>query len=123
MIHKNIDQKTNQNENFREVVFTNKFSQFVLMSLLPGEEIGLETHGDIDQILYFTAGSGIAILDGAEHAFAAGDVVNVPAGTSHNIVNSGDEQLKLFTVYSPPEHPDGTVHATKADADADHHDH
>lgn len=122
MISKNLLQQTLDNTDFRRVVLTNKHSQLVMMSLLPGEEIGEETH-DLDQILYFVAGSGTAVFDGEEYEFNAGDVANVPAGLKHNFINTGTEPLKLFTVYSPPEHPDGTVHKTKAEADAAEHHH
>ncbi|MEZ4180170.1 MAG: cupin domain-containing protein [Candidatus Doudnabacteria bacterium] len=124
MIYKNILEQTLNNSNFREVVLTNNHSQLVMMSLLPGEEIGLETHHDIDQILYFVSGQGKAIIAGEEGGFSMGDVVNVPAGAEHNVINTGQEAVKLLTVYSPPEHPDGTVHKTKAEADqaeAEHH--
>ena len=121
MQYSNIADMAQQNDNFRKVLFTNKHSQGVLMSLKPGEDIGLETHEQTDQILYFIAGSGTAVVGGEEHAIAAGDVVDVPAGTEHNFTNTGDADLKLFTVYAPPEHPDGTVHATKAEAEAAEH--
>jgi mannose-6-phosphate isomerase-like protein (cupin superfamily) len=93
------------------------------MSLLPGEEIGLETHHDIDQFLRVEAGEGKAYLNGEERPLKDGFVVVVPAGTAHNVVNtSATEPLKLYTLYSPPEHPDGTIHKTRADALADEHD-
>ena len=104
------------NENFREVVFTGDHSQLVLMSLPPGEDIGLEVH-EVDQMLYAVKGEGTAVLDGAEHDFEKGGVVCVPAGVQHNVVNTGDEPLQLFTVYSPPQHAAGTVHRTKAEAE------
>jgi mannose-6-phosphate isomerase-like protein (cupin superfamily) len=120
MIHKDLINQTLQNENFRQVVATNIHSQLVLMSLLPNEEIGEEVH-DLDQILYIAQGAGQAVLDGQTFAIGAGDVVNVPEGAKHNIINGSSEAMKLITVYSPPEHPDGTVHATKAEADAAEH--
>jgi len=86
------------------------------MSLPPGESIGLEVHEDGDQVLVFVKGAGRAVVGSETHAIGAGDVFAVPAGTQHDFINNGDEALKLFTVYSPPEHPDGVVHATKADA-------
>ncbi len=120
MIHKDLLSETLQNTNFRKVVATNQFSQLVLMSLLPSEEIGEEVHS-LDQILYIVQGSGQAILDGEPTVIGVGDVINVPKGAKHNIINGGTEAMKLITVYSPPQHPDGTVHATKADAEADEH--
>ena len=114
----NIEQKTLENENFREVLFTAPHSQLVVMTLQPGEEIGLETHDDIDQFIRVEAGSGKAILNGEEKALADGTAVVIPAGTEHNVVNiSQTEPLKLYTIYSPPEHPDGTINKTKAEAD------
>lgn len=120
----NIEMKTLANKRFREVLFTADNLQLVLMTLQGGEEIGLETHDDVDQFIRVEAGSGRAILDGEEHPIEDGSVVVVPAGTAHNIVNaSATEPLKLYTLYSPPEHPDGTVHETKADADAYEREH
>ena len=113
-----IEKKSLANENFREVLFTASHSQLVLMSLQPGEEIGLETHDGIDQFIRVEAGTGKAILDGEEKTLADGSAVVIPAGTEHNVINtSQSEALKLYTIYSPPEHPDGTVHKTKAEAD------
>ena len=103
------------NQDFRRVLFTGAHSQLVLMSLKPGEEIGLEVH-DVDQLLYAVDGGGEAILDGRHHRFEKGVAVCVPAGVQHNFVNDGDEELKLFTVYSPPEHRPGTVQHTRAQA-------
>lgn len=120
MVIKNLLEQTLVNEYFRQVVATNKHSQLVLMSILPGEDIGEEIH-DLDQILYIAQGTGRAVLDGQETEITAGDVINVPEGAKHNIINSGTNALKLFTVYSPPEHPDGTVHKTKAEAEAAEH--
>jgi mannose-6-phosphate isomerase-like protein (cupin superfamily) len=119
-----IEEKTLQNSYFREVLFTDPHLQLVVMSLLPGEEIGLETHHDVDQFLRIEAGEGKALLNGEEHALRDGSAVVVPAGTEHNIVNtSTTEPLKLYTIYSPPEHPAGTIHKTKAEALADEADH
>jgi mannose-6-phosphate isomerase-like protein (cupin superfamily) len=113
-----IEQKTLENENFREVLFTAPHSQLVVMTLQPGEEIGLETHDDIDQFIRVEAGTGKAILNGEEKTLADGTAVVIPAGTEHNVVNiSQTEPLKLYTIYSPPEHPDGTINKTKAEAD------
>ncbi len=117
MQYSNIVDASKQNENFRKVLFTNKLSQVVLMSLLPGEEIGIETHDDVEQILYCTEGSGKAVINGEEQEFKTGDMVVVPMDTEHNFINTGEASQKLFTIYSPPEHEAGTVHATKAEAD------
>lgn len=119
-----IERTTRENDNFRKVLFTGPKSQLVVMSLRPGEDIGLETHPDIDQFLRVEAGTGKAILDDVEHDLGDGSAVVVPAGTKHNVVNtSKTEPLKLYTIYTPPEHPDGTVHADKAAAEADPHEH
>lgn len=121
----NIEDKTLENEYFREVLFTASRQQLVVMSLQPGEDIGAETHDNVDQFVRVEAGIGKAILDGKEHDLVDGSVVVIPAGTHHNIVNSSaSESLKLYTIYSPPEHPDGTIHKTKAEAmeyEAHHH--
>jgi mannose-6-phosphate isomerase-like protein (cupin superfamily) len=115
--HTDIEADTIENTNFRKVIFTAPHSQLVLMSLLPGEEIGMEVHPDIDQFFRFELGQGKAVLNGEEVVFKANDVVIVPAGTNHNIINtSTTEPLKLYTVYSPANHPEGTVHVTKAEA-------
>lgn len=114
----NIEQQTIGNENFRRVLYTGKHSQLVLMVLQPGEEIGMETHGDIDQFFRFEEGKGSVIIDGAEHPVTDGMAVIVPAGAQHNVLNTGSSPLKLYTVYSPANHKDGMVHATKADAEA-----
>jgi len=114
----NIEKASLENENFRKVLYTAKNSQLVLMSLVPGEEIGEEVH-HLDQFFRIEAGQGKAILDGVEHAISDGSAIVVPAGTKHNIVNTGSIPMKLYTIYSPPEHRDGVVHATKADAESD----
>ena len=119
----NIEEESKNNANFRKVLYTAKNSQLVLMSLLPKEEIGSEVH-TLDQFLRIETGTGVAILDGVEHQIGDGYAVVVPAGTEHNIKNtSADEIMKIYTVYSPPDHKDGTVHPTKADAIADTNDH
>lgn len=118
----NIEKESIDNGNFRKVLYTAKSSQLVLMNLLPGEEIGEEVH-ELDQFLRVEAGIGKAILDGVEHAVEDGSAIVVPAGAMHNVVNTGTEPMKLYTIYSPPEHKDGTVHPTKADAEADTADH
>jgi mannose-6-phosphate isomerase-like protein (cupin superfamily) len=113
-----IERRTSENTWFREVLFTGPHAQLVVMALRPGEEIGMETHDDVDQFIRVESGHGTAILDGQRHALQDGSAVVIPAGTSHNIVNvSPSETLKLYTLYSPPEHPDGTVHKTKAEAE------
>lgn len=106
-----------ENENFRQVLFTTERSQLVLMSLKPGEEIGEEVHEGIDQVLAFAGGEGEAVIEGKSSPVRTGTVVVVPSGTRHNFVNNGNMPLKLATVYTPPEHPDGTVHRTKEEAD------
>jgi mannose-6-phosphate isomerase-like protein (cupin superfamily) len=116
MQYKNVQQLALKNNNFRKVLFTNKHSQVVLMSILPGEDIGREVHEVVDQVLFFVKGSGQAFVGGETHDIGPGDMFAVAAGTEHNFANTGDDALKLFTVYSPPEHPDGVVHATRADA-------
>ena len=114
----NIEQDTLDNTDFRRVLYTGKNSQLVLMSLQPNEEIGLETHPENDQFLRFEAGRGVVIIDDNRYEVADGDAVIVPAGARHNIVNLSDsEQLKIYTIYSPPHHKEGTVHATKKDAE------
>ena len=119
----NIEGESKSNANFRKVLYTAKHSQLVLMSLLPNEEIGSEVH-TLDQFLRIETGTGVAILDGVEHSIGDGSAIVVPAGTEHNIKNtSPDKAMKLYTVYSPPEHKDATIHATKADAIADKNDH
>lgn len=117
----NIAAAARENEDFRREVETGRFSQVVVMAIPPGGEIGEEVHEDVDQILVFVAGRGVAILEEDQSDVGPGDLVFVRAGTTHNFVNAGDEPLRLYTVYAPPEHPSGTVHATKAEADAAHH--
>lgn len=120
----NIEEATLQNDNFRQVLFTAQHSQLVVMSLLPNEDIGEEVHEIVDQFLRIEKGQGKAILNGEEHDLSDGSAIVVPAGTKHNIINtSSDTKMKLYTVYSPAHHKDGTIHATKADALADSADH
>lgn len=119
-----IEQKTIENRYFREVLFTGPHLQLVLMSLEPGEDIGLETHDDVDQFIRVEAGQGQALLNGESHDLADGSIVVIPAGTEHNVINrSQSEALKLYTIYTPPEHPDGTIHKNKAEADAYEREH
>lgn len=116
---KNIEKLSLANENFRKVLYTAKNSQLVVMSVKPDEDLGEEVH-PLDQFIRCEAGVGKAILDGVEHEISDGFVVVVPAGTKHNIINtSSDKPLKLYTVYSPPNHRDGVVHQTKEQAEAD----
>ena len=107
------------NTDFRRVLSTTERSQLVLMAIPPGGEIGIETHEDTDQILAFVEGTGHATLAGMRRPVRPGDVVVIPAGTQHNFVADAGQALKLYTVYAPPHHRPGTVHKTKADADAD----
>jgi mannose-6-phosphate isomerase-like protein (cupin superfamily) len=115
----NIEKIAEENGNFRTVLYTARYSQLVVMSLKPNEDIGEEVHG-LDQFLRIEEGEGKAILDGVEHPVRDGFAIVVPAGTRHNIVNtSGEKPMKLYTVYSPPNHRDGVLHATKDQAEKD----
>ena len=114
----NIEDLTEDNTDFRRVLYTGKHMQLVLMSLAPGEEIGEEVHDDGDQFFRVEEGSGEVIIDGKAHPIEDDIAVIVPAGARHNVRNTGDEPLRLYTIYAPPEHVDGTMHATKAEADA-----
>lgn len=116
----NIEQLTLQNENFRQVLYTAKHCQLVLMSLKPGEEIGSEVHEDGDQFFRFEKGEGKVVINETEYVVGNGDSVIVPAGATHNIVNtSANEALKLYTIYAPPHHKDGILRATRDEAIAD----
>ncbi len=118
-----IEEETTKNSDFRRVVYTGKYSQLVLMHLRPGEEIGAEVHNDVDQFFRFEEGSGLVVIDGVEHAVGDGFGVIVPAGAEHNVINtSSTENLKLYTIYAPAEHKDGTIAATKADVVEEHFD-
>jgi mannose-6-phosphate isomerase-like protein (cupin superfamily) len=113
----NIEKLTLENENFRHVLYTASNCQLVLMSLLPGEEIGMEVHEGNDQFFRFEKGEGKVIIDGTEYVVKDGDAVIVPQGANHNVINtSTTEPLKLYTLYSPPHHKDGIVRITKAEA-------
>ena len=116
--NEDIVKKALANKHFRQVLSTGPHSQVVVMSIPPGGDIGEETHDDVDQILVFVQGEGKAVLDGKKSALAPGRLVHVPAGTRHNFINSGKVDLRLYTVYAPPQHEPGTVHKTKAEADA-----
>jgi len=118
--HTNIERDTLENTDFRRVLYTAKHLQLVLMSLQPKEEIGLETHPENDQFLRFEGGRGAVFIGGHQYEVADGDAVIVPAGTQHNVVNlSETEGLKIYTIYSPPHHRDGTVHGSKKQAETD----
>lgn len=115
----NIETRTKENDYFREVLFTGPLSQLVVMSLQPGEEIGLETHLETDQFVRVEEGKGKAILASQEYQLKEGSAIVIPAGTEHNIINTSSKKaLKLYTIYAPPEHPRGAIHKTKADAEA-----
>lgn len=111
--------KTDANSFFRAVLFTGAKTQLVVMNIKPGEDIGEETHEHVEQLLFIFAGSGKALLDGQESEIKAGDVVVVTPGTRHNFINTGFVNLKIYTVYSPPNHLEGRVHETKEDAEKD----
>jgi mannose-6-phosphate isomerase-like protein (cupin superfamily) len=112
-----VERETKKNTDFRRVLYTGKHSQLVLMSLKPGEEIGEETHQDVDQFFRFEKGEGKVVIDGIEHPVKDGYAVIVPAGARHNVVNTSKRaNLKLYTIYSPPEHQDGVVRHTKEEA-------
>lgn len=113
-----IERLTKQNADFRRVLYTGKHLQLVLMTLKPGEEIGEEVHEDRDQFFRIEDGRGEILIDGVRTGIEDDDAVVVPAGARHNVINTGSEPLKLYTVYGPPEHRDGVVHRTKADAEA-----
>lgn len=118
----NIEEDSLANEDFRRVLFTGPHTQLVLMTLRPGEDIGLETHAGHDQFIRIEAGQGYVQLDGERTAIEDGSAFVIPDGVEHNVVNtSSSDSLRLYTLYSPPEHPDGTVHHTKAEAEAAEH--
>ncbi len=115
---KDLESKAMENTTFRTVLATSKHTQVVVMDVKPAEDIGKEIHPNEDQVLYLISGRGTIYMDGKEMDFNKGDCVLVPAGTEHNFTTIGDESMKIITTYSPPHHPDGTVHKTKADAEA-----
>jgi len=119
----NIHEAARTNTDFRRVIATGPYSQLVTMSIPPKEDIGSEVHPETDQMLFIVAGAGKAVVNGESIPVAENDVVVVPAGARHNLVNTGRDDLRLFTVYAPPNHKDGTVHHRKADALADEHEH
>lgn len=114
----NIEKLSKENDNFRKVLYTDKRSQLVLMSLLPSEDIGEEVH-DVDQFLRVESGKGTAVLNGISHDLDDGSIILVPAFVKHNLINSEAGPMKLYTLYMPPHHRDGVVHKTKAEAEAD----
>ena len=113
MYHDNIKEITEKNTNFREVLVTGKYSQLVVMSLPVGVDIGEEVHAGTDQIIFILDGDAEALVNGERFGLEEEDVLFIPAGAKHNVKNIGDKALKLYTVYSPPEHPDGTIQAEK----------
>lgn len=120
----NIENQTEENSNFRKVLYTGSHMQLVLMSLKPNEDIGSEVHDTVDQFFRFEKGEGKVIMNGEEHLVSDGFVVIVPAGTTHNIINtSSEKELKLYTIYAPANHPEGTIHATKEEAMAAEKEH
>lgn len=118
----NIEQLTLDNDHFRKVLYTSKHFQLVLMSLLPGEEIGEEIHHENDQFFRFEQGNGTCIIDDNEYAVADGDAVIIPSGAKHNVINTGTDALKMYTIYAPPHHKDGIVRATKKEAEENEED-
>ena len=114
----NIEKDALKNENFRKVLYTSKHLQVVLMSLKPGEDIGEETHPNIDQFFRFEGGKGKCIINGNEYKVENGDVIVIPAGSKHNVINTDAvKELKMYTIYGPPNHKDGLINATKKDAE------
>lgn len=111
-----IEHLTTANSNFRKVLYTGKHLQLVLMTLKPGESIGRETHATHDQFFRIEQGTGLLVIDGTTHAFKGGDGIIVPAGAVHNLTNTGDAPLRLYTIYGPPNHIDALVQASKAEA-------
>jgi mannose-6-phosphate isomerase-like protein (cupin superfamily) len=113
-----LETETSSNADYRRVLYTGRFCQLVLMNLKPGEEIGAETHDDVDQFFRFEEGEGMVVIDGVEHKVKDGDGVIVPSGARHNVINTSRKvDLKLYTIYSPPEHLDKVVRRTKAEAE------
>ncbi len=119
----NIEEAAKENNDFRRVLYTAKNSQLVLMNLKAGEEIGMEMH-TLDQFFRVEKGEGKAVIDGVEHEIKDGSAIVIPAGNNHNIINTGSQEMKLYTIYSPPNHRDGVIHSTKeiAEADDEHFD-
>lgn len=120
---KNIEKETLENDFFRKEIFTGEHLQITVMSINPGEDIGVETHPTTDQFLRIEQGSGKAIIGGQEYEVSDDFAITIPAGMEHNVINTGDVAMKLYSIYTPVEHPVGTIHETKADADAAEHAH
>lgn len=118
----NIEKQSVENKDFRKVLYTGPHSQLVVMSVKPGEDIGLEVH-KVDQFIRIEKGEGEVVMDGKRSKVQAESAFVIPAGTKHDVTNTGKGDLKLYTIYSPPQHRDGTVHRTKADAERDEADH
>lgn len=116
-----IEKETLENEDYRRVLYTSKDNQLVLMTIQPGDEIGSEVH-ELGQFIRIEAGQAKAVLDGVEHEMKEDWAVVIPAGCEHNIINTGDVPLKLYSVYSPPEHKDKTIHVTKTEEKEEHFD-
>jgi len=113
----NIEKETLENNFFRKVLLTTNHQQLVVMSLNPSEDIGMEAHENLDQFIKIEQGEGVAILNGVETKFSSGFSVTIPAGTNHNIINTSSQNpLKIYTIYSPPNHKEGTIHKTKQEA-------
>lgn len=120
--HADIETLTKENNNFRQVLYTGRDLQLVLMSLPVGGEIGAEVHANNDQFFRFEAGTGLVMVDGNEYQVGDGSTVIVPAGAEHNVINTGQDELKLYTIYAPPHHKDGIVRATREEAEANEED-
>ena len=121
--HSNIEKQTLDNTNFRQVLFTGRHCQLVVMNLQVGEDIGMEVHADVDQFFRIEQGQAKFIIDDQEFQAIDNEAVIISAGSRHNVINTGSGQLKLYTIYSPPNHPAGTIHATKAEADKSEESH
>ena len=117
----NIEKETIENNNYRKDLYTSHYSQLVIMAIKPGDEIGAEVHG-LDQFIRIEQGSGVAVLDGVETPIEDDFAIVIPAGVEHNVINTGTEVMKLYTVYSPPEHKHNTLQPTKADEQEEHFD-
>lgn len=117
----NIEQLTRENTDYRRVLYTAQHCQLVLMNIAPGDEIGAETH-ELDQFIRIESGTGMSVLNDVEHDLVDGTALVIPKGIRHNIINTGQTPLKLYSLYSPPEHKDGTIHQTKADEREEHFD-
>ena len=121
--HLNIENETQKNTDYRRTLYTSKYSQLVVMALQPKVEIGMEVHEDHDQFFRFESGTGKVIINDETYTVKDGDCIIVPAGAKHNVINESDKEvLKLYTIYSPPEHKDGTIHKTKQDEREEHFD-